>query len=150
MIPMKALAAAACVAALSACASQPNEIQAQYVSEMQYKDYDCDQLMMEEGRVSRRVSSLQASIKENATGDAVATGVGMVLFWPALFFISGDGPEAQEYGRLKGEHEAIQRAAIQRKCGFQIVPLDDQVNAAASTDDDQGGPTPAGQLPAAY
>ena len=44
-------------------------------------------------------------------------GVGLILFWPALFFLEGgDGPEAQEYARLKGEREAIERSSIKKKC----------------------------------
>ncbi len=35
-----------------------------------------------------------------------------------MFFLEGgDGVEAQEYARLKGEHEAIETASIQKKCG---------------------------------
>lgn len=150
-ITMLAAAGLAAVS-LTACASKPSELQAQYVSDMQYKDYDCDQLMMEEDRISRRVSALQAEIESNASGDAVATGVGLVLFWPALFFIEGDGAEAQEYSRLKGEHEAIRRASIQKKCGFQITPLDEQVKARAKVaeKDEEAGPPSPGQLPKPY
>lgn len=45
---------------------------------------------------------------EKATNDAVATGVGPVLFWPSLFFIKGDGQTAAESGRLRGEFDAIE------------------------------------------
>lgn len=53
-----------------------------------------------------------------STAGAGTTGVGLILFWPALFFIDGDGPEANEYARLKGEHEALQKASIEKKCGL--------------------------------
>ena len=42
-------------------------------------------------------------------------GIGLVLFWPALFFISGDD-RAEELARLKGEAEASEQAAIQKNC----------------------------------
>ncbi|MBW8311992.1 MAG: hypothetical protein K0M64_08120 [Rhizobium sp.] len=71
-------------------------------------------------RVSRRVGELQASIDKNAKQDKVATGVGLVLFWPALFFIDGDTPEAAEYARLKGEFEAMQTAASQKQCSIDV------------------------------
>jgi hypothetical protein len=49
--------------------------------------------------------------------------VGMILFWPALFFLEGgDGPQAAEYGRLKGERDALERVAIQKKCDPAIIP----------------------------
>lgn len=53
-----------------------------------------------------------------ATGDAVATGVGIVLFWPALFFIKGDSTTAAELARLKGEMEAIEQTSIKKNCGI--------------------------------
>lgn len=98
---------------VAACASHPDKIQQQYVSDSQYSHYDCEQLALEESRISRRVSQLHGSLEEKATRDDVQMGVGLVLFWPALFLLEGgDGPEAQEYARLKGEHEAIQRVAV--------------------------------------
>jgi hypothetical protein len=102
------------------CASSSKKIATQYVSPVQYKDYDCDTLGLEMARVSRRVGELQVSIDKNAQQDKVATGIGVVLFWPALFFIDGDTPEAAEYARLKGEFEAMQGSASQKKCEIQV------------------------------
>ena len=74
------------------------------MSETQYQNYSCDQIGGEMTRVSRRAGELQASLKQKADGDAMQMGVGMLLFWPALFFLEGgDGAQAQEYSRLKGE-----------------------------------------------
>jgi len=105
---------------LSACATSPNKIAAQYVSPTQYKDYDCDELGAEMSRVSRRVSALQGSLDKEASEDKVAMGVGLVLFWPALFFIDGDSPEGAEYARLKGEFEAMQTMSRQKKCNIEV------------------------------
>lgn len=107
-------------ALLSACASTSKEIAAQYVSPLQYESYDCGQLAAEMARVSRRVGELQGSIDKSAKEDQVATGVGLVLFWPALFFIDGDSPEATEYARLKGEFEAMQQQSIQKRCNIAV------------------------------
>jgi hypothetical protein len=51
---------------------------------------------------------------------AVATGVGVVLFRPALFFIKGDSTTAAEVARLKGEMDPIEQASIQKKCGIEF------------------------------
>jgi len=99
------------------CASQSKDIGAAYVSPIQYKDYTCRQIREELARVTTRAHQLAGQVDENATGDAVAMGVGLILFWPALFFIDGDGTEAQEYARLKGEREALEQAAIRKDCG---------------------------------
>lgn len=113
------LIAASLSLSLGACAHSSDEIGAQYVSSIQYANYDCQQIAAEEQRVAARVSQLKGEVDSNATGDTVATTVGVILFWPALFFIDGDGPEANEYARLKGEHEALQKASIEKKCGMQ-------------------------------
>ena len=104
------------IALTSGCASKPSEIQSQYVSPFAYSDYSCKQIRNEMHRVQSKVSSLGGQIEENASGDNMAMGVGMILFWPALFFLDGDGTEAQDYGRLKGEYEALEQAAIRQDC----------------------------------
>ena len=51
--------------------------------------------------------------------------VGMVLFWPALFFLEGgDGPEAAEYSRLKGEQEAVGRTIRKRDCDVEVAEFE--------------------------
>ena len=93
------------------------------MSTLQYKDYDCDQLSAEAARVSRRVSELHGSLKKTADNDAAQMGVGLILFWPTLFFLEGgDGAQAQEYARLKGERDAIEQTSVQKKCGIQFAP----------------------------
>lgn len=105
------------VVLLSGCASRPTEIQAQYVSPLQYKDYDCDQVSAELGRISRKTAQLFGQLDKTASNDEAQMAVGMILFWPALFFLEGgDGAEAAEYARLKGEFDALEQAAIQKKC----------------------------------
>ena len=87
---------------------------------MQYKDYDCEQVASEMARVNRRAGELHASIKQTADTDAAQMAVGAVLFWPALFFLEGgDGPEAAEYARLKGERDALEQVSTQKKCTLE-------------------------------
>ena len=102
---------------VASCASSPNDIQTAYVSEYQYNDYTCKQVERERTRVSRRVGELHASLKETAETDNAQMAVGMILFWPVLFFLEGgDGPQAQEYARLKGEAEALEKVSITKSC----------------------------------
>ena len=103
------------------CATQPNKIAAIYVSPVQYQGYSCSQVEGEMERVSRRANVLQSSLKKEADADAVQMGVGLLLFWPTLFFLEGgDGPEAQEFARLKGEKEALEKVAIQKECSLKF------------------------------
>ena len=105
------------------CATHPDKIAAQSVSRYQYRDYDCDDIALELERVGQRVGEIYAQLKKDANNDAWQMGVGLVLFWPALLALEGgDGPHAQEYARLKGEYEALQKEAIRKKCDKTLLP----------------------------
>ena len=98
---------------LAGCASQPDTLATQHISPEQYQDLDCVQISMEMERTSQRISELYKSLKKTADDDAAQMGVGLILLWPTLFFLEGgDGPQAAEYSRLKGEYEALESAAI--------------------------------------
>ena len=105
----------------TACASQPEKIPPQYVSEATYKNHSCDRLSMEARRVSARTGELYDYLNMAADVDAVQLGVGLIWFWPTLLFIeAGDGPKAAEYARIKGQAEAIERAAITKECDLEF------------------------------
>jgi len=113
-------AAVSCALLISACAQKADNISAAYVSPMAYASYSCPQLREEASRVSARAIQVSGAQDSKATGDAVATGVGVILFWPALFLIKGDSTTAAEVSRLKGEMEAIEQTSIQKRCGIQF------------------------------
>src|SRR5262245_25908044 len=105
---------------LAGCASKSNEIAATYVSPLQYDSLSCRQLADEAQRVSQRAAVAAGVQDSQASKDAVATGVALIVFWPAAFFIGGDKGNAAELGRLKGEMEAIEQASIRKNCGIQF------------------------------
>lgn len=101
---------------LTGCASSPDKLAATYISPLVYKDYNCDQIVTELSRVSRRTAELHTTLKNESDTDSWQTAAGIILFWPALFFLEGgDGPQAVEYSRLKGEKEALEQAFTQKK-----------------------------------
>jgi hypothetical protein len=118
----KALASSAVAAALfcGACASTSDKIGAQYVSPIQFSSYSCAQLAQEAQRVSSRVAHLSGVQDQKATNDALATGVAIVVFWPAAFLIGGNDQNTAELSRLKGEFEAIEQASTQKNCGHRF------------------------------
>ena len=126
---MKAKSVVALVAALSvaACATAPDKIQAAYVSPLQYQHYDCSQIRTELVRISTRVSEVTGQQQRQANNDALAMGVGLVIFWPALFFLAGGNDKKEELARLKGEYDALQIAANEKRCGV------DQAQAASAS-----------------
>lgn len=116
--------AAAIVAAVSGCASNPEKIQAASVSPLQYREYNCNQIRLELERVTKRADELHGRLKKLSDDDAAQMAVGMILLWPALFFLEGgDGPEAAEYARLKGERDALQKVAVERNCPADASPV---------------------------
>ncbi|MGE0251226.1 MAG: hypothetical protein AB7G80_01095 [Dongiaceae bacterium] len=109
------------LALLSACASDPDRLAAAYVSPTQYQSFSCAQIGEEQSRISRQASQLYGNLKKDADNDAAQMGVGLILFWPALFFLEGgDGPQAAEYQRLKGEYEALEQVSVRKKCGIKF------------------------------
>lgn len=105
------------------CATHPDKISTAYVSPIQYNNYDCDQVRVELERVTRRANALHNSLAKTANTDSAQMAIGMVLFWPSLLFLEGgDGPEAAEYARLKGERDTLEKIAIQKKCDTSIIP----------------------------
>jgi len=110
------ITAAVLSVAISGCASKTADIQAAYVSPMQFSEYSCAQLAQENNRIASRLNQMTIEQDDRASDDAVATGVAIILFWPAAFFIQGDSQEP-EIARMKGEYEAIHQAALRNNCG---------------------------------
>lgn len=101
---------------VSGCATSSDKIAAAYVSPMQYQSYDCDQIAAEGSRLNQRVMALQGQVDKAASNDKALTGVGVILFFPVLFALGGNQQQEAEYGRLKGESEALQQSAVIKKC----------------------------------
>ena len=101
---------------VNACSKSSKEIVGLYVSPLEYADYSCDQIKSDMIRVSTKVRTLTGELDENKENDQMITGAGIILFWPALFFIGGTKEQEAEYARLRGEHEALDKVAIQKNC----------------------------------
>ena len=108
-----------CVA-LAGCASAASEIRPAYISPLQYQNLSCPQLAAEAERLSRRVAEVSGVQDSNRTTDAWVTAGAIVVFWPAAFFIKGDGQAAAELSRLKGEFEAIERVSLEKNCNLHF------------------------------
>lgn len=102
--------------ALTGCATQSKDISATYVSPMQYAQYDCQQLAAEGTRLQSRVQQTGGRLDEAASNDKGITTAGAILFWPALFFLGGTKNQEAEFARLKGEYDAVQQAAVEKRC----------------------------------
>ena len=114
------LFAAAATLPLNGCASKSSDITPSYVSPIMYQNHTCAQLAQEAQGVSSRAAQVSGAQDSKRTSDAVATGVAIVVFWPAAFLVGGDGPTAAELGQLKGQMVAIEHASIQKNCAISF------------------------------
>jgi hypothetical protein len=105
---------------LAGCATSPNNIAATYVSPVPYQAMNCAQLRAEAQRVSSAAGAATGRQKQQAGGDAVAMGVSLVRFWPAIFFVGGDKVNATQVAELKGEMNAIEETNGAKNCGIQF------------------------------
>jgi len=105
---------------LAGCATASQDITASYISPLQYQQYSCEQIGAEAQRVSAKAAELSGVQDQKRSNDAVATGVAIVLFWPAAFLVGGNGQTAAELASLKGQFDALQQASIQKNCGLQF------------------------------
>lgn len=118
------LVAATATAMLAGCATPPKDIAPAYVSTNLYQSLSCAQLRDEAESVSARAAQAYGVQEQNQGKDAAMTTVGMVLFWPALFFMEGDGAAAADVARLKGEMQAIDQVNRVKGCGIVFAPMD--------------------------
>ena len=103
---------------LAGCSTASKDIMPAYVSPAIYSNYDCDQLRLELIRVSIEVNALSGKLDKNKENDNMTTAAGVILFWPALFFVGGSKEQEARYAQLRGEYIALEQATIQKKCGF--------------------------------
>jgi hypothetical protein len=113
-----ALCVVAIAATVGACAKSSDKIAASYVSPYQYDTFTCPQVADEARRVSARAAQVAGVQDEKATKGTVATTVGVIVFWPALFFIGGNDQQTAELARLRGGLEALDQSQIASAAGF--------------------------------
>lgn len=107
--------------ATTGCTKKADNIAAAYISPITYDSYTCQQVAAEMQRISSRAAQVAGIQNRKATNDQIAMGVGLVVFWPALFFLSGGNSEnAAELARLKGTLDALEQVGVKKNCGIQI------------------------------
>ncbi|GHF46015.1 hypothetical protein [Seohaeicola zhoushanensis] len=105
---------------LSACAQAPGQVEASYVSPSTYAGRNCNQLMEERNEIVSRVNSLTAQQQKSADNDALATGVALILFWPAAFALAATKDNATALSAAKGNYDAV--TTRMRTMGCKLPP----------------------------
>jgi hypothetical protein len=130
---MKKIVALTAVGALiSACATAPEHISGSYVSPTMYSSYDCAQVGEEMQRVAYKVDEVTGQQHSKARNDEIAMGVGLVLFWPALFFLASGSDHKAELQTLKGSYDALNQASIQKHCSSRSAQTSSEPSPACA------------------
>lgn len=125
---MKKVGTIIIVLALAACATSPDTIAPTYISPLQYRDYNCNQIIMEMNHTSKRASELYMRLDKKAGNDKAQAWIGALLFWPTLFALEGgDGTGAVQYANLKGEFEALRSASVQKECNVVGIKSPEEI-----------------------
>ena len=115
----KFLAVLAATALVSACATPPEKIAPAAISSSTYSEFDCNQVRQELLRVHERVTSIAGMQRTKAKKDAMAVGVGLAVYWPALFLVAG-GDMDKELASLKGQYDALSATAQEKNCPIAV------------------------------
>ena len=130
------LAAFVAASIVGACADKSAKISATYVSPIKYSSFTCLQMEQEYGRILQESQMMNKQQDDIAGNDSVAMGVGLILFWPALFFIDSDDKK-EEVGRLKGELRALDQSTIQKNCTVLAQTIASDKEAAAKATEEK-------------
>jgi hypothetical protein len=120
------------VALIVGCAASPEDIKPQHVSDVQYRDWTCEQLSAERQRIVADLSTASARQEETSSGDVF----GVFLLGLPLGSITGEDLEPQ-IAQLKGERDAIDRVAKLNDCviapaKFETAPAKVEPEQAAT------------------
>ena len=85
-------------------------------SPAEYLAWDCSRIDDESDAVQQRAADVAYAVDERVGNNILALGVGVTVFWPALFAMRPDGLEAADLARLKGRFEALRVASGKKGC----------------------------------
>jgi hypothetical protein len=102
--------------ALAGCATRSVDVRPQAADPAEFAVWDCNRLADEADAVQQRAADLAYTVDDIAGRNIVALGVGVTIFWPALFALRPNGTEALELAQLKGRYETMKAVSANRGC----------------------------------
>jgi hypothetical protein len=116
----KALAVAIAVSFVtgtSGCATKGANVTSSYVAQGTYDKATCATLARDIIDAQQHASALSGQLDSAADKDAAVVAVTLLLFWPAIFFVSGGDKEKQaELASVKGQFEAMNKVYKSKGC----------------------------------
>jgi hypothetical protein len=110
--------ALATVLLTSACATASEDVRANFQPATMYEADSCETLGTKISAVKDEVYKVSGQQDQKRKIDQGATGVGAILFWPALLAIPLTKDHKRELADLKGKYEAMVRAGESKHCKF--------------------------------
>ena len=98
------------------CAPAPQNIKPVAQNTSLYEDLSCKSIVAQRNDVVGRVNKLSGDQAALANKDAVATGVALVLFWPAVFLIGSPQETANQLASEKGVYDALTTVGRAKGC----------------------------------
>ncbi len=120
---------------IAGCASKGSDVQAAYVPVSLYGNLTCEQIAQELYDVGYKAAELSGQLDNAAGKDAGLVAVGVILFWPALFFVGGDKNKEAQLAQLKGTRDSLIKAGKQKGCkldNLEKVMNQEMVDASQS------------------
>ncbi|MEZ5653298.1 MAG: hypothetical protein R3E87_22415 [Burkholderiaceae bacterium] len=103
---MRSIVTVVAIATLAGCAAPGERIASVEPPDGTYLDLDCAQVAHERLRVLAIMQAHGARIGADSMANRVAMTTG-VVFWPALFMISGNEQDRESFARAKGRFERL-------------------------------------------
>lgn len=111
-----ALLVAGLALVLGGCATRAVNVPPKPADPAEFATWGCERLSDELDAVQQRAAEVAWDVDERVGNNIVALGVGVTVFWPAMFALRPDGLEAEELARLKGRDEALRATQRRRGC----------------------------------
>ena len=103
---------------LTACIVPPDEIEPASISDTEYRNYNCKDIITETAYVKKEISSTYEILKEKYNylgGTAEAIG-SVMLYPPGIIFVNDYNDTAEKYSNLKAKLEGLEKLSIKNKC----------------------------------
>jgi len=107
---------AALAAGVAGCATRAVDVPPAPASPAEFMAWECARIDDESDLVQQRATDVAWSLDERVGNNILALGVGVTVFWPALFAMRPDGLDAADLARLKGRYEALATASRNKGC----------------------------------
>lgn len=101
---------------LTGCNRTSSEVIADNVDGYKFNNMSCTEIRSELSHLQQQANNVSGIVDERKNTQDGKNVAAVLLFWPALFLIDNNAPEARKYAQIKGEHEAAKRVYSRKGC----------------------------------